>query len=938
MLIIDEFGKLLEYAAVHPETEDLLLMQTLAESAARSDAKILIVTILHTNFGAYLTGADEARRAEWRKVQGRYTDVAFLEPPEQLLHLVKTALHTHFPADFTKIYCDDLERPLAKTILKEVSERLDLALLHECAPLHPVTSLLLWPLFRSKLAQNERSLFSFLTSEEPEGFQSFLRMADWKTQPPYYRPVKLYDYVLSSLGAAAIRGTGGYKWAEVEAALERVRADAPPLTQDVVKTMGLLWMYGASVGLRADEATLMYACGDIEGVSNALTYLEDNAIIVYRQFDGTYAFWEGSDVDLAALYYKASERSGAPTAERLTRLTKPTPFVARAHYLETGTLRYFPIRILDADVDLTQPELVEGDGEIIYVLCRDEAERKQAVERATNLTHQRLDLIIAVPGVMDGLPDALNKVEAWRSVRDTTPELKGDRAARKELGVNLRYADERLKAVAGGVLGLKGYPFTPEVSTWVHKGQIHEIQGGRAFQTWLSGLCNELYCCSPPIQNELLNRSGLSSSAKAALNRLIKLMVFGPSEHRFGVSGTPPEVSMYEAVLSTGGFYNEESGYSFRPPSSKAWQPVWHEIQEFFKESEVGRKDLTELYARLQASPFGVRSGPLPVLIFAALLENPGEIAVYRDGLYQPNWTEELVELITHVPEKIALQRFKLDNQSRSALRAVREVLDGFKLGGSGASLLEVAEPLIVSVYRLPQFSRKTRKLPPEVLALRDALLNARDPNTLLLNDLPDLLSADLSDAKTLAEALKHALNTLFSVYPQLLDSVEQQTRTVFGLGPDAEAELKSRAEPLLPYAAESKLNLFVKTLSRLGEGDYREALARAVLTGKPADIWSDADLITFGATIMRLKSDFVKLEELVAEYEESGAERVFRVGILGDGLKEVSANVSLSSEQQLEAEELAVQLEALLTSTSKQARVKLAALSQTVLKLAQEV
>ena len=42
-----------------------------------------------------------------------------------------------------------------------------------CYPLHPLTALVLGPLFR-QLAQNERSLFAFLASSEPFGFQDFL--------------------------------------------------------------------------------------------------------------------------------------------------------------------------------------------------------------------------------------------------------------------------------------------------------------------------------------------------------------------------------------------------------------------------------------------------------------------------------------------------------------------------------------------------------------------------------------------------------------------------------------------------------------------------------------------------------------------------------------------------------------------------------------------
>src|SRR3990172_5221693 len=65
LVIVDEFGKFLEYAALHPETEDLLVMQQLAEAAARSPTPILLLTILHTSFAEYLHTADQTQRMEW---------------------------------------------------------------------------------------------------------------------------------------------------------------------------------------------------------------------------------------------------------------------------------------------------------------------------------------------------------------------------------------------------------------------------------------------------------------------------------------------------------------------------------------------------------------------------------------------------------------------------------------------------------------------------------------------------------------------------------------------------------------------------------------------------------------------------------------------------------------------------------------------------------
>src|SRR5262249_23155207 len=121
----------------------------------------------------------------------------------------------------------------------------------ETYPLHPLTAVVLGPLFR-QLAQNERSLFAFLTSSEPFGFQEFLREAALKTGP--YRLDRLYDYVMSSLGPTLFAQHRGKLWAEVQSALDRLH-EATELEGQLAKTIGLLQALG-SAGVPASEMVL----------------------------------------------------------------------------------------------------------------------------------------------------------------------------------------------------------------------------------------------------------------------------------------------------------------------------------------------------------------------------------------------------------------------------------------------------------------------------------------------------------------------------------------------------------------------------------------------------------------------------------------------------------------------------------------------------------
>lgn len=179
LLIVDELGKFLEYGASHPDRGDVFVLQEIAEAASRSKRPFLVLTILHQALDRYADRMSPSRRSEWAKVQGRFEDVAFEERTEQLVRLLSHAVRLEGPEDERKRllkHAQSLASEVTATGVRvgtlggdDLADRLV-----DCFPLHPLTALVVGPLFR-QLAQNERSLFAFLVSSEAFSFQEFLR-------------------------------------------------------------------------------------------------------------------------------------------------------------------------------------------------------------------------------------------------------------------------------------------------------------------------------------------------------------------------------------------------------------------------------------------------------------------------------------------------------------------------------------------------------------------------------------------------------------------------------------------------------------------------------------------------------------------------------------------------------------------------------------------
>lgn len=952
LIIIDEFGKHLEFASHHPETEDLFILQALAEMIDRSDVRYILITILHSAFEGYLPILDEARRVEWKKIQGRFQDIPFLEPPEQFLTLLGNAIEWH-DRSISEAYQTLITEMVKSPALEEVRKRYPISeLLPACAPINPITALILYPLFRSKLAQNERSLFSFLTDHSPLGLQDFLSITPISAETPsFYRLDMLYDYVMQSLGLAVMGGEQSRRWAEIDHALERIPVNSPPLAISVIKAIGLINMYGGQMGLYANEDTLKLALGSTEAVAEAIHYLEENSIIVYRRYINAYALWEGSDVNLDERYQEALIHVGhRKFSTRLKNALPLRPFVARAHYIKMGTLRYFTTDIIDGTSDNLREGLFtqndEGNGTILFVLVLEASHRKELIELALDLTRdapETENCIIAFPKPISGLDNALRDLEAWTWVRDNTQALQGDPVARKEVVARIGNAQRIVNNIAGQVFGLRGYTFDPSLSDWIQGGRLHKPASAIDFQRWLSELCDNIYSKMPPLHNELLNRERLSSAATSARRNLLEAIINHETEDQLGMIGTPAEVSMYRALLYQGGFHREINGIWKLTPPNEPWMHVWQAMEEYLNSTENQRLPIIDLVTKLKKPPFGLREGPIYVLLTIFILVHRDNIALYEDGFFVPELRIEVFERITRVPQLFEIQVYSMSGVAQEAFIAIGRMLGTTNLSQRNSqvnNLLDIIKPLVLFADSLPEYTRKTKQLDAlEAVRVRDTLLKATDPNKLLFVDLPDALGIPFKQEtiESFVEMLKNCILCMQKAYPALLAYIEEQISDAFELVSKTPIgrrfELQQRAAPLEPYAVEGSLVPFIREASRIDERDWREVLGRVINQGKPTDRWLDNDVVKFRTRLLLLASEFVRMEELVAEREHSGASRILRIGILDGKMGETRKIVPILDDGQPKVDKLAEEIIRLLESatedTDQSMKIRIAAIVQ---------
>lgn len=937
LVVIDELGKFLEYAAQHPDHGDVFVLQDLAEFAARSgETPLLLLTILHQAFEQYAQRAAKSQREEWAKVQGRFEDVAFMEPTEQVLRLTGEALTSRseiVPKPDTAIAVDLELKP------RQLDEHEFIQLLERCLPLHPTVALLIGPLFR-RFAQNERSLFAFLSSNEPHGLQDFLFNQRYDGRSlPLFSLANLYDYINTALGNRLYASRDSKKWAEIASAIQRL-SEPSPMTVRLIKTIGLLGAVGEVIpNLKASKQVLRYALDDdtaefAEEFADALETLEKRSIVIYRRYNDAYAPWEGSDIDVEEKLREASTHidPSLRVAANLSRLLPQRPLVAKRHLFQTGTMRYFAVRYSDLEnfeADLHAP-LEDADGLILYALPEDELEVKRLLEKASAAgTANGKNVLIAIPRSIGFLREAVLELARLRWVEEKTPGLDGDETARREILARLAVAEHDVASRLDAIFGEN----SEETCIWYHKGQPVQIDSQRARNAYLSTICDEVYDETSILQNELINRRKISGSVATARRKLIQAMLENGAEEKLGITGYPPEMSVYLSLLRDTGIHRSVKGvWGFHPPElsdKNRMGPTWKAIETFLGECEMTRQPITKLYERLAAPPLGVRSGPLPILLCAAMLHYRTEIALYENGSFVADISMPVFERLIKAPEKFELKRFRLSGVRADVLSQFVEVLKQ-PAATETPDLLPIVTPLMRFIAELPKYTSLTQTLSEESKNLRKIVQDAREPDALIFEQLPKAMGYPPFRADAVPEAsavdaffkrLQDALAELGGAYDILLNSIEQLLVSAFALkqtNDELRWELASRAESLLAVTVETRLKGFLIRACDLGLDftGWLEAIA-TFLANKPPSSWNDTDKAQFEVNLSELARKFHHFEAVSYENrphaEQSPAGESIRIGITRLNQREQERVVTLPPTAEKQASELECAIEEVL-------------------------
>ena len=891
VLILDELGKLLEFAGLHPGRQDVFLLQRLAEAASRSgDEPMFVVSLLHQGFSAYADHLDQSTEREWEKIAGRFEEIVFDQPIGQIAELISSALSVSLQK-IPNIQSEELKKA-AEQIVKlgwyGVVPPKDLpGLASRLYPIHPTVLPVLIRTFR-RFGQNERSLFSFLLSNEPFGLQAFAekRVRDGQL----YRLHNFYDYVRTNFGYRLAVQTYRNNWNLISSMIDSF-ATEDDLDKEILKTVGVLNLHDdEDLPINEESVLCAVAAGDRttrSRVLSALQKLRTGKRALWNRGARGLCLWPHTSVNLDKAYDDARKAVAASqsVAPYIKEFLETRPIVARRHYIQTGNLRHWTVRYCSVpDLASVLDDPTTADGLIVVPLCETAEEHRAALTCAKHaFLRKREALLLAVPQPLNNLASLVQEARRWEWIATNVLELNADKYARNEVARQKNAARLQLEQRIQSFISFKQFRIESSLQ-WFHKGRARPIAGGRDLLEELSGICDHVFPKAPRIQNELVNRRELSSAAAAARMRLIERMFDHAGEPLLGMDSAkkPPEMSMYLSVLHNTGLH-QQVGDTWRIDVPNlildkkcSVNPSLERIKEIVQQEPDARVNVAVIFEELRRAPYGVRDGLFPLLLTAFAIVNEKEVAFYKDGTFLREFNAEAILLLTKAPERFDIQFCKIQGVRAELFDKLIALLQIGRSKDREIELLDVVKRLCVFVAELPPYVRNTKNLSSIALRVRDAILSAREPATLLFADLPKASgfkpitgkrSGD-KEAAQFIEALRIALNDLRMAYPELEERLRKQLRVAFELPGSFQAfrtSLAQRAEQILLNVSESTLRAFCLRLidDKLPEADWLESLG-SYLALKPPSKWYDAEEDAFNAALAEAALRFHRVESIV--------------------------------------------------------------------------
>ncbi len=786
-IIFDEFSKFLEGQEEGKIGSNMKFLQDICELACdSSNAKVYITMVAHKSIKEYGKYISRDIINAFTGIEGRIVEKYFITSSKNNYELIKDAIiketdkYNLIPNVDTymgiKVCSDFYETPFFKSNFK--FEDFKNIILEGCYPLNPMGAYLLLNI-SEKVAQNERTLFTFISNDEPNSMARFVR--NHKGDTPWIVGTEyIYDYFSNLFKKEVVNEIVHNEWLNAEYAISKCISKQQI---KMVKILALFLIVDKADELPANEKMLCLALGQPDS-AEIIRNLENQNIIYRKGSTNCYVFKTRAGAALKNEIKRRRAIKGDDIAyENMFSLVTQKKFVIPQRYNTNAMMtRYFRYEYLNVSTFLSisnaqslfDLENEFCDGKVIVLYGLEEIQQDKVKKHYKELnTHK---LVVVCPQRVFKKSKQVLDLEIVQELKCSNftddnevlmrelPLLEDDliRELRQELD-KIYFADDC------------------QIFHLTKRGQVCRRQP-KGIDEAVNLSCEYLFTKTLTINNEMINRRRINTGQTRKARNTIIDVILSHSDNEEFYTGTNQEATIYRSLFINTRIKTQNESIEFKE--------FIYIINKFIDSAFGTKVNFVPLVKELTSAPFGVRLGVLP-LYFAWVISKRKEDMVIYFNDKEVIINSDIIVNIFDAPEDYALfvSRENAEKEKYiSELNMLFNISNEFNLSDNRI------KDIVVCMQRwfraLPQVTRNfsdTEGLKykeediKQALRLKELLQKIDvNPYELLFMQLPEIFETN-DDYESTYMKLHNLKGMLDNYYDWIIDKAINGTYEVFG-------------------------------------------------------------------------------------------------------------------------------------------------------------
>jgi hypothetical protein len=663
LVVYDEFSKYLESSIANATISDIKLLQDFAEKCDRSrEIQMHLLLICHKDIANYIDGNLPKEKVDgWRGVSGRFKHIHLHNNYAQMYEIISEVIKKNekYWAKFTKenkaLFNDLVNRFTANKLLDANNDKEVNDAVYGCYPLHPIATFIL-PRLSEKVAQNERTLFTFLSSEDKYTLQSYLSATgvNFSLLTPDY----LYDYFEPLLRKEPYTSEAHKLYKLTRSVLQKV--DNGGLSSKILKTIALIYLVEQFeklppiVDIICDS--FRESVEDTKIINNSLVELIEKDCVVYLKRSNNFLrIKESSGVDIPSEITNYIEKNRATLrVKTILNSSAFDSYLFPTRYNDDFEItRYFDFTFIDSTdffgVDDWERRIVESSADgVVYAIIPQNAGEIEKLRAELSKSMPRTGRIIFV------IPNTYNDIGKIAFEYDAVSHLRAEAENDDLLADEYDIYFDDLTEVIGSYINMFARPENGE-ATYYYCGERCAIYRRSQLSEKLSDICSSIFYRTPIINNESINKNNLPKQALNSRTKLLAGLLAADLVPNLGLTGTGQDVSfMRSTLIQTGVLVNPDTTPSLNlRPADEHFSEMFNAIRGFFKGAQNHEgNSFSLLYDELTLpkNGFGLKRGVIPIYV-AAVLNHDKENLVVKYKSSEVRITPDLLNEINQSPQ-----------------------------------------------------------------------------------------------------------------------------------------------------------------------------------------------------------------------------------------------------------------------------------------------